>query len=114
MRCEEIRELIEETNRDFPAQVREHLGACSECRTHARAWRLARGGLRLLAQEEVPHASLGFVARLLCRLEDAPYGAGFATEFLELVGQRVVFATLVLALAVTLVLALPLAGPLRG
>jgi anti-sigma factor RsiW len=115
MRCEKIREVVERhTAQEVPAAVREHLAACPACGAYARDWRLVRGGLRALAGEPVPEASLGFRARLVRRLEEARETGSVADEFVERVGRRVVFATLLLALTVLLALVLPSAGPVRG
>jgi hypothetical protein len=115
MRCEEIREVVEaHAAHEIPAAAREHLTACPGCQAYARDWRLVRAGLGALAAEPVPEASLGFRARLLRRLEEAREASGAAGEFVERVGRRVVFATLLLALTVLLALVLPSAGPVRG
>lgn len=115
MRCEEIREVVEgHAAQEIPAAVREHLAACPGCRAYALDWRLVRGGLGVLAGEPVPEVSLGFRARLVRRLEEAREAGGAAGEFVERVGRRVVFATLLLALTSLLALVLPPAGPVRG
>jgi len=115
MRCENIRQVIGDSKEgEFPATVREHLNACPACAEYAGGWRLIRAGFLALAEEEVPEASLGFVARLTRRLEEATEESRNASEFLERVGRRFVYATLVLTLPLLLSLALPPSGPWRG
>ncbi len=113
MRCEEIRQTLEElTAGEAPAVIREHLAACSHCRAYGWELKLVRMGFRALGGEEVPEASLGFATRLVRRLGEAAGAA--APDFFERAGRRVVLATLVLTLTVLLALAWPAAGPLRG
>lgn len=115
MRCEEVRESLEEARVEHvPAPIREHLASCKGCEDYARDWRLLRAGWRALAEEPVQKASLGFVARLARRLEEAAETSSAAQEFLERAGRRVVYATVLLALIVLLILVLPSSGPLRG
>jgi anti-sigma factor RsiW len=114
MRCEAVREIIENVApEEFSGGIREHLSMCAECAAYAREWRLVRSGFQALSEEAVPKATLGFAARLVRRLEEAsapsPGGA-----FLEQVGRRFVYATLLVTFALLLALALPPSGPLRG
>lgn len=96
------------------SSAHEHLGRCADCRAWLEDWRLLQSGLRALAAEPVPETTPGFQARLLRRLEEAREGQRAAFDFFERAGRRVVWATLALALAVLLALALPSSGPLRG
>ncbi len=115
MRCEEIREIIDDSkDSEFPTTVREHLTVCSACAEYARGWRPIRRGFLALAEEEVPEASLGFVARLTRRLEEASEESRNTSKFLEQVGRRYVYATLALTLTLALSLVLPPSGPWRG
>jgi len=70
-------------------------------------------GLRALAEEAAPEASIGFVSRVLRRLETWE-GKASRSEFFERVGRRFVYATLALTLALLLILVLPNSGPVRG
>jgi anti-sigma factor RsiW len=114
MRCEVVREIIENVGpEETAAGVREHLLKCADCAAYAREWRWVRSGFQALSEEAVPEATLGFAARLVRRLQEA--GAPSPREvFLEQVGRRFVYATLVVTFALLLALALPSSGPLRG
>jgi len=115
MRCKEALERLQQLRtQEIPAAVCEHLAVCPACQVRSRQWRVLCEGFQALAEEEVPQASVGFVDRLVRRLEEASRAGNAATEFLELVGRRVVLATLLLTLAALLALALPSGGPLRG
>src|SRR5258708_16273217 len=106
MRCKDIREALETLdNREFPAIIREHTAICVDCRAYVRDWQLLRCGFRALAEENVPDASVGFVVRLVRRLGENRVRGG--AEFLEEVGRRVVFATLLVTLALVLSLVIP-------
>src|SRR6266478_4941042 len=55
MRCDEVRESVEELRGEAPpAPMREHLVSCAACAAYAREWRLVEAGLRALAREPVP------------------------------------------------------------
>lgn len=109
MRCREVRGILEpESLKTISSPVKQHLAVCSECRSYVSGlWRLTQG-MNLLAQEPAPEPSIGFHARVLRRLEDEASWA-----FLESVGRRVVYATLVLVLLLLLAMALPSSGPVR-
>lgn len=114
MRCDEFQERLEDLEGlELPAPLREHATGCTVCRAYLRDWRMARAGLRLLAAEPAPDLPVGFAARLLRRLEEAP-PVRSSEEFLERVGRRFVYASLALALTVLLFLLLPSSGPLRA
>src|SRR5712691_4260634 len=103
MRCKEVLEVLEELlSQEISAAVREHLAVCPDCQVRTRNWRWLCEGFQALAEGEVPQASLGFVNRLMRRLEEASETGNPAAEFLELVGRRVVLATLLLTLTVLL------------
>jgi hypothetical protein len=109
MRCDEVREILEQeaqTEASWP--VREHLAVCSGCRSYAADLLRLTEGMKLLAQEPVPEASIGFRSRVLRQLHDE---AGW--DFLESVGRRVVYATLVVVLLLLLAMILPSSGPVR-
>ncbi len=115
MRCDEVQGLLDDLKAsDVPAPAREHLAVCPACEAHARGWRLLRAGFSALAKEEVPEASLGFAARLLRHWEEADAQAASRAEFLERIGKRFVYATLMLTLSALLGLVLPSSGPLRA
>ncbi len=114
MRCEDVREKIDALwGEELPGEVRRHLGECRACEGYARAARLLRTGLRVLAEDAAPEASLGFATRLLRQLH-APSQEEVAAAFLERVGKRFVYAAALLTLGLLLALALPASGPVRG
>lgn len=114
MRCEVVREIIENVGpEEMTRGVREHLSKCTDCAAYARDWRLVRSGLRALSEETIPEATFGFTTRLLRRLDEAHMPSP-AEMFLERVGRRFVYGTLVVTFALLLALALPASGPLRG
>jgi hypothetical protein len=114
MRCEVVREIIENVGpEETAAGVREHLLKCADCAAYARDWRLVRSGFQILSEEAVPEATFGFAARFLRRLDEAHMPSP-AEVFLEQVGRRFVYATLLVTFALLLALALPPSGPLRG
>ncbi len=113
MRCEDVREQIDALwEEELTAEVRQHLAACGACEGYARDARVVRDGLRVLAEDAPPEASLGFAMRLLRQL-DTPSQEETAA-FLERVGKRFVYAAALLTLGLLLALALPASGPVRG
>ena len=115
MRCDEVREILEESGpEEIAGPVRRHLMTCPACEAYARDWGLVRAGFRALRQEQAPEPTLGFAARLIRRFEEAAATPDVASVFLEQAGRRVVYATLVLALTLIMALVLPPSGPLRG
>lgn len=115
MRCKEMREVLEEGSiEELSSPAHQHLADCSACQAYAQGWRLVRAGFRALAEEAAPEVSLGFAMRLVRRLEEATQPGGFAADFLEVVGKRVVLAGLLLTLTFLMALVLPSSGPLRG
>ena len=114
MRCQEVRTILEEAPTvELSLSVRQHLDDCLACAAYARDWRLVSAGFHELSREPVPEASWGFSARVLRRIEEATVLPGARPNFLEQVGKRFVYATLVLTLTLLLVLLLPSSGPLR-
>ncbi len=114
MRCDVVRRALEEGGlEEADSPVREHLRTCPACESFARDWRLVRAGLRALREESAPQPTLGFAARVVRRLAESAETSP-AEQFLEMVGRRVVYATLLLTLTLVLALALPSSGPLRG
>jgi hypothetical protein len=115
MRCKDVIEILGEaqTGRFSPA-IEEHLSDCASCQDAWKDLRLLRAGLRALAQEQPPEASIGFAMRVVRRLEESLDSRGRAAEFLEKVGRRFVFATSMLTLFMLLGLVLPSSGPFRG
>jgi hypothetical protein len=115
MRCEEIWTVLEEgSTAEISPPVREHLKVCRACAAYARDWRLVSAGLCELSRELVPAASWGFRARVVRRIEEAMAIPRPRPEFLEQVGRRFVYATLMLTLTLLLAFLLPSSGPLRG
>ena len=114
MRCEAVREIIEEVGpEEMTGGVREHLLKCADCAAYARDRRLVHSGFQGLREEAVSEATIGFAARLVRRLDEV--GALSPGEaFLEQVGRRFVYVTLLVTFALLLALALPPSGPLRG
>jgi anti-sigma factor RsiW len=114
MRCQEVREILGESGiGEAPAGVREHLGGCPACAADARDWKTLQAGLRLMGADPVPGPSLGFTARVLRRLEETTRTLPSREELLERAGRRMVYATLLVALALVLALVLPSSGPVR-
>ena len=115
MRCEEVWTILEEEpTAELSPPVREHLKVCRACAAYARDWRLVAAGLHELSREPVPEASWGFAARVVRRIEEATAILRPRPEFVEQVGRRFVYATLMLTLVLLLGLLLPSSGPLRG
>ncbi|MGH9452424.1 MAG: hypothetical protein ACRD2O_00460 [Terriglobia bacterium] len=114
MRCEQIREMLEEGREAYSALVADHLHQCSKCESYERDWRLVHAGMLALGQEIPPEPLLGFATRLVRRLEEGFLPLRLVDEFFETAGRRVVYFTLLLATALLLAIALPSTGPLRG
>ena len=114
MRCKAVREIVENVGpEEMTGGVREHLSKCTDCAAYARDWQLVRSGFRTLSEEAVPEATFGFTARLLRRLDEAHMPSP-AELFLERVGRRVVYATLLMTFVLLLALVVPPSAPLRG
>ena len=114
MDCKATRDLVIELwGGELPAEAREHVSKCTGCEAFWRDGRLVQAGFRALAEDPAPEASLGFASRLVRRLHQWEE-VGARSDFFETVGRRFVYATLALALAVLLSLALPTSGPVRG
>jgi hypothetical protein len=115
MRCEAVRLILEEAPATgLPSTVQDHLKVCNLCAAYARDWKLVTAGLRELSQEPVPEASWGFAARVVRRIEEATALRQPRSEFMEKVGRRFVYATLMLTLVFLLGLLLPSSSPVRG
>src|SRR5436309_2852904 len=103
MRCSEVRKQLEECESSgFAAPVRDHLAVCRACRAEAESLKLLQAGFMALAREAIPELSVGFVARLMHRLNSAELAVDPAREFLERAGRRVLYASLAIALTVLL------------
>lgn len=114
MHCDAVREILEEASpAGLSDPVREHLTRCADCAAYAREWRLVHAGFQVLKDETAPEPTLGFAARLVRKLDEAHMPSP-AEAFLERVGRRVVYATLLMTFVLLLALALPPSGPLRG
>ena len=70
MRCEQTRDILIENPTD--AQAREHLGQCPTCQAFAKDLDLLQSGFQALAISPIPEPSIGFSARVLRRLAEAP------------------------------------------
>lgn len=114
MHCDAVREILEEVSpAELSGPVREHLTRCADCAAYAWEWRLVHAGFQVLKDEAAPEPTLGFAARLVRKLDEAHMPSP-AEAFLERVGRRVVYATLLMTFVLLLALALPPSGPLRG
>lgn len=114
MRCDEVRQVLEESGSELPSTVLEHLAACPECRAFGEDWRAVRAGFRALAEEVAPEASLGFASRVTRRLEDLANAGGFGKDYVESAGRRFVYAALLMTAMFVIAMLLPSAGPLRS
>jgi hypothetical protein len=115
MRCGDFKNILEELEgEDVPVAAREHLSSCASCRMEAQDRILLRAGFRGLAAEPIPEPSIGFMVRLLRRLDETATSFDPARDFLERAGRRVMYAGLALTLAVLLALVLPSWSPLHG
>jgi len=114
MRCDDIRDRLDDSwEGEEAAEVRRHLTQCARCARYHRDLRLVRAGLRLWQREEAPEPSLGFAERLVRQLGEMSKAPSVA-DFIERVGRRFVYATLVVTFLALLALALPSTGPVRG
>ena len=113
MRCDAVRQSIEDGTARTPA-VQVHLESCSGCKEYLRRWGVLRAGLVAMAGEEPPEPSIGFTTRLMRRLENAPADFQFGQQVMDRIARRVVYATLMVAVMLALLLALPSSGPLRS
>jgi len=114
MDCNQVRNLVIDLGSgELSPEAREHMHRCAGCQGFLRDTRLMHAGLRALAEEAAPEASMGFTSRLLRRLV-AWEGRASQSDFFERVGRRFVYATLALTLALLLSLVLPNSGPVRG
>lgn len=113
MRCDAVRQTIEEGLKRS-AVVEAHVESCAACREYLRKWEIVHAGLVALRAEEPPDPSLGFTTRLMRRLEDGSSDLRLGQQFFDQIGKRFVYASLMVALMVLLILALPSSGPLRS
>lgn len=113
MRCEAVRQIVEDGLKRLPA-VEVHIKSCSACREYVRQWEMIRAGLVELRGEEPPEPSIGFTTRVMRKLENSSAELPFGQQFIDQIGRRVVYATLMVALMLVLILALPSSGPLRS
>lgn len=94
--------------------VKVHLESCATCREYTRRWERVREGLHALREESVPQPSLGFTTRLMRRLETSPVEYQFGQQLIDQIARRVLYASLMVALTLALILLLPSSGPLRS
>jgi|SRR5690348_12527396 anti-sigma factor RsiW len=113
MRCDAVRQMIEEDMTGTPA-VEAHVGSCPACKEYLRSWAALRARLTALRTEEPPEPSIGFTARLMRRLESAPSEFSPGYQLMDQIAKRIVYATLMVALMLALLLMLPSSGPLRS
>jgi hypothetical protein len=113
MRCDVVRQMVEEGIAKMPA-VQVHLTSCSACKDYLRQWEFVQAGLIELRGEEPPEPSIGFTTRVMRRLENASEDFLFGQPFIDQIGRRVVYATLMVALMLLLALMVPQSGPFRS
>lgn len=113
MRCETVRQTVEEGLARTPA-VQVHIESCSGCKEYLGKWEMLQAGLVAMREDDPPEPSVGFTTRLMRRLENAPSEFQFGQQLIDQIGRRVVYATLMVALMLGLILALPSSGPLRS
>lgn len=114
MSCDYLRERLDNLwEKRESAEVARHLEECRECAREYRDLRLVRAGFRLMKREEPPEPSLGFAECLVRHLGELSRVPSVA-DFIEQVGRRFVYATLVLTFLAVLAIALPATGPVRG
>lgn len=113
MRCDAARQIVEEGLARTPA-VQVHIESCSDCKEYLRKWDLLQAGLAAMREDEPPDPSVGFTSRLMRRLENAPSEFQFGQQLIDQIGRRIVYATLMVAVMLGLILALPSSGPLRS
>jgi len=114
MRCDDFRMMVEEERADaVPELLRAHLEKCAACRSYAEDWGRVSEAFRAAAADPLPEPTFGFTDRLLRRLASPPGAERAAREFVERVGRRVAFATMLLATLTLLALGLPTSGPVR-
>ena len=111
MRCDAVRQIVED-GMDRPPAVAAHLESCSGCKEYLRKWETLRAALIALRAEDPPEPSIGFTTRVMRRLGDNP--AELGQQFIDQIGRRVVYATLMVALMLLLMLMLPPSGPYRS
>jgi anti-sigma factor RsiW len=105
--------MVEEEMTRTPA-VEAHVDSCSACKEYLRSWAALRARLIALRTEEPPEPSLGFTTRLMRRLESAPAELSPGYQLMDQIAKRIVYATLMVALMLALLLTLPSSGPLRS
>jgi hypothetical protein len=113
MRCDAVRQMVEEGMKQMDA-VQVHLRSCSVCKEYVRRWEIVQAGLVALRAEEAPEPSIGFTTRVIRRLENASTEFQFGQQFIDQIGRRMVYATLMVALTLLMVLLLPSSGPFRS
>lgn len=113
MRCDAVRRTVEEGMTRTPA-VQVHVESCSGCKEYLRKWEMLQAGLVAIRGEEPPDPSIGFTSRLMRRLENASPEFQFGQQLIDQIARRVVYATLMVAVMLALILALPSSGPFRS
>ncbi len=113
MRCDVVRQMVEE-GIEKPPEIQLHLVSCSACKEYLRQWEIVRAGLLTLREEELPEPSIGFTTRVIRRLEDSSTEIQGGQQFVDQIGRRFVYATLMVAVMLLLALVLPSSGPFRS
>lgn len=113
MRCDAVRQVLEENLTRTPA-VEAHVDSCAGCKDYLRKWEALHASLIALRKEAPPEPSFGFTTRLMRRLESPPAEFPLGYPVMDQIARRIVYATLMVALVLGLLLALPSSGPLRS
>ncbi|MEJ2009914.1 MAG: hypothetical protein P8Z30_17455 [Acidobacteriota bacterium] len=113
MRCDVVRQMVEE-GIERPPAVQAHMASCPDCQEYLRQWEVVRTGLVALRESELPEPSIGFTTRVIRRLEDASTEIQAGQQFLDQIGRRFVYGTLMVALMILLALVIPSSGPYRS
>ncbi len=113
MRCDAVRQIVQEGLQREPA-VQVHISSCSACKEYLRQWETIHVGLVALRGEDPPEPSIGFTTRVMRSLENASTEFPAGQQFIDQIGRRMVYATLMVALTLLLVLLLPSSGPFRS
>jgi len=114
MRCDIVRQMVVEEGVERPTAIQAHLESCSDCKEYLRQWEIIRAGFFALRESEVPEPSIGFATRVIRRLEDASTEIQTGQQFVDQIGRRFVYGTLMVALMLLLALVIPSSGPFRS
>ena len=114
MRCRHVREAVLGEGGVASGAIQEHLRACSDCAAYLEQWERARGGLKLLAEQQPPAPSLGFAQRVTRNLQDPSLAGRVLDLSLIRAGRRFVYVALTAAVLLVLGVLVPASGPVRS